>query len=258
LRQRIRDRFQDLSPHLQRIARASLENPRSFALNTTVVLANELEVQPSTLIRFSKEFGYSGFAELQRVFRQRLIEGSVAVRTRVMESDSAGAQANVADVLGACIEAHQSALARMSKSVDFEAMSRAVQAMRSARHVYVAGLRRSKPIADYVHYSLLRAERSASLVDFAGGMAGPQIATICDDDVLFAIAFPPYSQPVLELVLDAQVTGRQIVALTDGPESPLARAQVALFVDADENSRFQPISAAIALVQALVTAATKE
>ena len=75
LRHQIRDRFQDLSPHLQRIARASLEDPNRFALNTTQVIAASLQIQPSTLIRFAKEFGYAGFSDLQRVFRQRLIEG---------------------------------------------------------------------------------------------------------------------------------------------------------------------------------------
>ena len=76
LRQRIRDRFPLLSPHLQRIARASFEEPNGFALNTTAKIAGDLEIQPSTLIRFAKEFGYSGFSDMQKVFRQRLIEGA--------------------------------------------------------------------------------------------------------------------------------------------------------------------------------------
>ena len=57
LRERIRDRFEDLSPHLQRIARMALDQPNQLALRTIAVIARDLGVQPSTLIRFAKEFG---------------------------------------------------------------------------------------------------------------------------------------------------------------------------------------------------------
>jgi len=88
-------------------------------------------------------------------------------------------------------------------------------------------------------------------------MAGPQIATIGSEDMLVAIAFPPYSEPVVDVVMDAHVSGRRIVALTDSAGSPLARySHVALLLGSDSASRLQPISGAIALVQALVTAIT--
>lgn len=258
LRQRIRDRFSTLSPHLQRIARTSLEEPNSFALNTTPVIAAEIDIQPSTLIRFAKEFGYSGFSEMQRVFRQRLIEGRVEVRDEVLERENATSPQDVRAGLDACIAAHSDALQRLSETCDIDALTKAVHLMRSARQIYIAGLRRSRPIADYLHYGLIRSERSCTLLDFAGGMAGPQIATLGPDDVLFAISFPPYSQPLVDVVLDAHVSGRSIIVLTDGVTSPLTSlAEVALFISSDVASQFQPISPAIAIVQTLVTELTR-
>ena len=257
LRQRIRDRFPNLSPHLQRIARASLEEPNGFALNTTSVIAEGLEIQPSTLIRFAKEFGYGGFSDLQRVFRQRLIEGQASVREQVLEAADT-TTTDMRAVLDACIEAHRTALAKVRGSADVAALTEAAQMMRQARHVYVAGLRRSRPIADYLVYGLLRGERASSAVDFAGGMSGPQVATVRPNDLLVAIAFPPYSKPVVDLVMDAHVAGRRIVAITDCRESPLARfAQTSLLVESDAASRFQPISGVIAVVQALLMAVTE-
>ena len=257
LRQRIRDRFPGLSPHLQRIARASLDEPNSFALNTTPVIAEALGIQPSTLIRFAKEFGYSGFSDLQRVFRQRLIEGAVTVRDEVMFRSETASPQDIRTILEETARAHAAALTRLTETCDIAALARAVEMLRSARHVYVAGLRRSRPIADYLLYGLMRGERACSLLDFAGGMAGPQTSTIGHDDVLAAIAFPPYSKPVVDAVMDAHVSGRRILAITDTAESPLARcAQVALFVDSDAASRLQPISGAVALVHALLTAVT--
>ena len=257
LRQRIRDRFPQLSPHLQRIARSSLDEPNGFALNTTPVIAEALGIQPSTLIRFAKEFGYSGFSDLQRVFRQRLIEGGAAVREQVMERGEAGPAPDVRAILEETVAAHLAALRGLTERIDLEALGQAAALLRGARHVYVAGLRRSRPVADYLLYGLMRGERACSLLDFAGGMAGPQTSTIRHDDLLAAIAFTPYSKPVVDAVMDAHVSGRRILAITDTPDSPLARcAEVSLFVDFDSASRLQPISGAIALVHALLTAAT--
>lgn len=261
LRKRIRDRFPELSPHLQRIARASLEAPNTFALNTTLVIATSLDIQPSTLIRFAKEFGYAGFSDMQRVFRQRLIEGEAAVRDRVMANNQTKERphVDVKAMFEESIEANRSALDRFAETFAVESLTRATRMLRNAGHVYVAGLRRSRPLADYLVYGLVRGERPSSLIDFAGGMAGPQISTFGPNDVLVTIAFPPYSQPVVDLVMDAHVSGRRILAITDGADSPLARfSETALLLPSDTASRMQPISAPIALVHALITAVTND
>ncbi|MCZ8183873.1 MAG: MurR/RpiR family transcriptional regulator [Beijerinckiaceae bacterium] len=257
LRQRIRDRFDGLSPHLQRIARASLVDPNTFALSTTAALGEALEIQPSTLIRFAKEFGYSGFSDLQRVFRQRLIEGAATVRDKVLDSTPSSAAADIGAILADSIAVHRQALESLLETCDHAALGRAIDAIRAADHVYVAGLRRSRPIADYLLYGLMRSERPCSLLDFAGGMAGSQIATIRPDDVLVAIAFPPYSPPVLEAVMDAHISGRRVVTITDSDQSPLAvNSHVCLTVASSTPSRMQPIGGAIALVHAILTAIT--
>jgi DNA-binding MurR/RpiR family transcriptional regulator len=252
LRQVIRDRFQALSPHLQRIARASLEEPNTFALSTTSKIAESLNVQPSTLIRFSKEFGYSGFSELQNVFRQRLIEGEPTTREQVLSEELAGPK-EIEDVLSNVADANIAALNQLRTGRNTENMVDAVRLMRQARHIYVAGLRRSRPVADYLVYGLLRTEKPSSLLDFAGGMAGPQISTVSPSDVLVAIAFPPYSDPVVNAVMDANVSGRHVIAITDSADSPLAQnAQISLLVDADTKAPLQPMAGSMGLVQALL------
>ena len=252
LRQRIRDNFQNLSPHLQRIARASLDDPNTFAISTTSKIAESLSIQPSTLIRFSKEFGFQGFSDLQKVFQQRLIEGEATTREQVL-SETTTAPKEVEDVLGNVVSASIDSLERLRGGANAGNIANAVELLRTAKHVYVAGLRRSRPVADYLVYGLLRTERPSSLLDFAGGMAGPQISTIDNSDVLVAIAFPPYSTPVVNAVMDAFVSGKKTIVITDDPESPLARnSQISLLVDADAKAPFQPMSGPMGLVQALL------
>ena len=179
------------------------------------------------------------------------------VRDQVLDKGEPASADDVEAVLKTAVAANMEALERLTTACDFAALGEATTMLRGARHVYVAGLRRSRPIADYLVYGLIRAERASSLLDFAGGMAGPQTSTITADDVLVAIAFPPYSAQVVETVMDAHVSGRRIVALTDHDRSPLAQhADVVLTIQNDAAHRLQPISAAIALVQTLILAVT--
>ena len=253
LRSRIRARFETLSPHLQRISRAALEQPNVFALSTIASIASKLEVQPSTLIRFAKELGFAGFSDVQRIFRHRLIEGAADMRNQVYEKQSNRSPADLGAILDSSITALASSLEELRSSVSTDDLQRAVAMLQEAGHVYIAGLRRSRAIATYFAYGLTRSERNCSLLDFGGGMAAQQVANMGAADVLVAIAFPPYSEPVVDVVVDGHLSGRQVLAITDSPQSPLARhANLAFFVDNAATGQFRPISGAIALVQTLV------
>jgi DNA-binding MurR/RpiR family transcriptional regulator len=254
LRTRIRSRFETLSPHLQRIARSALEQPNDFALRTTVSIAGDLAVQPSTLIRFAKEFGYSGFSEMQRIFRHRLIEGAADMREQVYATQAARPPADLAALLNASIDALAASLDELRRTVSTDDLAAAVSMLEHADHIHIAGLRRSRAIATYFAYGLARSERQCSLLDFGGGMASQQVANMKSGDLLVAIAFPPYSEPVVDAVVDCHLSGKPVLALTDSPQSPLARhARLAFFVDNASTGQYRPISGAIALVQTLVS-----
>lgn len=255
LRSRMRERFDALSPHLQRIARAALEQPGGFALKTTATIASELGVQPSTLIRFAKEFGYSGFSEMQRIFRHRLIEGAADMREQVYATQAGRAPADVAAILQSSVASLIASLEEVRETIATADLVRAVELLERSGHVYIAGLRRSRPIATYLAYGLARSERQCSLLDFGGGMAAQQVANMKPTDLLVAIAFKPYSEPVVDVVVDCHLSGKRVLAVTDTPDSPLARhAGLAFLVDNAATGQFRPISGAIALVQTLVSA----
>ena len=249
LRARLRARHDELSPHLQRLARLALEDPNYLALQTIASIAERAGVQPSTLIRFAKEFGYDGFSRMQQVFKTRLIEGAPDWRERVSEAPAASG----ADVLDRSADAMIRALERLKRETRRDDLARAIAMLDGAQFVWVAGLRRSRPIAAYLAYGLTRLERRAAILDFDGGMAGQQAANMRPGDVLAAIAFPEYSPVVVDVVRDVHLRGIPVIALTDSPASPLAaNADVSFFVDDPSDGAFRPIGAAIGLVQALV------
>ncbi|NMD07653.1 MAG: MurR/RpiR family transcriptional regulator, partial [Phyllobacteriaceae bacterium] len=83
LRSLIIERGGDLPKRLKEVATYALENPDEMAFGTVASIAQEADVQPSTLVRFSQSLGYQGFSELQDVFRSRLRERVLNYEERI-------------------------------------------------------------------------------------------------------------------------------------------------------------------------------
>ena len=64
LRALIAARAQNLPKRLAQVAVYALERPDEIALGTAASIAEAVQVQPSTLVRFAQSLGFSGFTEL--------------------------------------------------------------------------------------------------------------------------------------------------------------------------------------------------
>jgi DNA-binding MurR/RpiR family transcriptional regulator len=64
-----------LPKKLRQVAIHLWQHPTAVALGTVTSVASEAGVQPSTLVRFAQAFGYSGFSDLQDVFKAHLADG---------------------------------------------------------------------------------------------------------------------------------------------------------------------------------------
>ena len=60
LKTEIAGQFPQLSRRLKQVAEFAIANPNDMALETIATIARKAEVQPSTLIRFAKYFGFDG------------------------------------------------------------------------------------------------------------------------------------------------------------------------------------------------------
>lgn len=257
-RARLRARYEGLSPHLQRLARVALEDPNVVALDTVTAIADRAGVQPSTVVRFAKAFGYSGFSALQKVFRLRLIEGDPSLRQRG-ERDrkrlGKTAFADPAALLSEFADVSMSSLAQLKEHTTAEDLRQAMAMLSEAEHIYVIGQRRAFPIAAYIAYGLSRLELRCTFLDFVGGMVPQQASTMRDGDLLIAVAFAEYTPAVVEVVQDVHLRGVPVLAITDVPSSPLARySGLSFLVDDDDTHQFRPIAGAICLAQSLILA----
>jgi DNA-binding MurR/RpiR family transcriptional regulator len=223
-----------------------------IAVSTVAELAAGAEVPPSALMRFCQILGYSGFSEMQKVFREAFAPGFPDYSTRLQNLKAEGAGTPAA-LLGEFIEAGRLSLESLANSVDEVALGQAVQILASAEMLHIIGLRRAFPVAGYLAYIYEKMNVPAMLHDGVGKLDHRH--ALRKGDALLAITFAPYSEETLELAADAHARGLAVVAMTDRLNSPLARsASAILCVPEVDFGAFRSLSATIALAISLAVA----
>jgi DNA-binding MurR/RpiR family transcriptional regulator len=257
LEKAIIEQFPSLSKRLQQIASHALDNPSELALETIAAVSQRAGVQPSSLIRFAKVFGFSGYSDMQRVFRLRLTDAmpDYKERLRSLSPDSPGEEAKDIDaLLDQFVEADIVGLRRLQQQKRLGTLlDQAFKLITDAEIVYVVAHRRSFPIACYLAYALSQMNVRNVLVDGVGGMFMQQVGHATNRDVIIAISSKAYSPDVAQVVREAKQRSVKVVAMTDSPLSPLAEhADVSLEVQQASVGMFRSLAVTMTLAVTLI------
>ncbi|RUT34856.1 MurR/RpiR family transcriptional regulator [Arsenicitalea aurantiaca] len=253
------ERRPGLSKRLRQVARFVVDNPEDVAIHSIVELARKAEVQPSTITRFAKELGFEGFAELQGVFRQRLVGPRMSYEERM--AALAARPANAGDlalddplvVFDSLTQAAMDALLRLREDVRTAPLGPFIDALHGAEAVHVAAARGAFGVGSYCYYGLGRAGKRAFLLDNLGAMREQQMLAIGERDALLAISFDDYTPETLEAARDAARRGRTVLVITDNALSPFVPlATHALFVKEARLGHFRSQVPAMVLCQSLI------
>lgn len=249
---RLQEVAEDLPKRLKQCAEFVAENPERIAVSTVAELATAAGVQPSAFVRFCQILGFSGFSEMQRLFRDAYAPRWPDYRTRIDTLRSSG-QDRPAALLAEFVEAGRHSLESLAKTVDYAALDAAVDILAAARTVHVVGFRRSFPVASYMAYAFEKMTIPAMLHGAVGHVDARH--AVRPEDALVAITFAPYTAATLDLAAHARQIGAPVVAVTDGLKSPLRRLDVtALAVSEIDVGSFRALSATLSLALTLVVA----
>lgn len=257
LRAEIVLRYESLSKRLKQIARFILDEPNDIALETLAVIASRCDVQPSTIVRFAKSFGFEGASQMQRLFRDGLLNNNVALgyseRVRQLNETTSAATAKPADLLAEFVEGNILALQNLLQTISRSEIRAAVDLITKAQVVHVVGFRRSFPVASYLVYSLLQAGKRAVFIDGVAGLATAQVHAVSSQDLLIAVSYHPYAGETVAVVEAARKNGAKVLAISDSLVSPVSKpADLVLQTRESEVRKFRSLSASMCLAQALV------
>ncbi len=258
LRSEIASRYDELSPRLKQVASFVLDNPNDIALETLAVNASRCDVQPSTIVRFAKVFGYSGASEMQRLFRDEILAAapspSYSERIRQFQERSDTVDWLLPyNVMREFAESNIIALEHLRDAVRKDDLDRSLELMQAAHTIYLAGVRRAFPVAAYLAYSLSHVEKRAFLLDGVAGMTSEQSWMLGPDDLVIAVSFKPYASETMAVVERATANGAPLIAISDSRLSPIAKnANVCFEIKDAEVRQFRSLTASMCLAQTLV------
>jgi DNA-binding MurR/RpiR family transcriptional regulator len=251
--------YDGLSRQLKLIARYVEQHRASLMLVRISDIAAACDVQPSAIVRFAQRFGFSGFSEMQDLFRQSYTEQALAspdYQQRIRKLVSSRDQAiSAGDITREIVGASRAGLDELATGLDDAQLDAAVSLLQHADNIYVIGMRRSFPVAAYIAYALENTDKRVHLVSGIGGMHRQQMRSARQGDVAIAISFAPYARETQDCVKLAADNSARVLVITDSTLSPLARRADALLTITEGSAfAFRSLTSTICLCQALFIA----
>jgi Helix-turn-helix domain, rpiR family len=158
----LRRRYDRLTQSQKRIAEYIVEHSQTVAFSTVDQMAAQLDVNPSTIVRFTYRLGLNGFPDLQERMRE-LVRGQLS-RTGDPINEGQVAAHLEGTSFGASLSHDWQNLHRTISGLDAAAVGRAVNILSRARRVYVVAGFSTFPVAHYFALVLDRLRSDISLL----------------------------------------------------------------------------------------------
>jgi len=259
----IKKQRDELSKRLRQVADFVLQSPSDVALGTVATLSKQAEVHPSTWVRFANGFGFSGFTDMQRLFKANLMKEIPNYQERVRTiKEQRNEESGLLSPSRLLTEfAHENALALESLAIGIaeSELRKAIHILMKANTTYVMGVRRAFVVASYFTYALQHIDQTAHLLNGMGGMYHEQTSNFHQGDVLIAVSFYPYASETQAAVAAAVKKNMPVIVITDSPLSPFTSvSDVNFVVEEAEIHKFRSLSSSLVLAQSLAIALAYE
>ena len=223
-----------------------------IAVSTVSEMAGACDVAPSAYIRFCQALGFSGYTEMQALFRARFTDFRPDYDKRLANLREEGA-VGTGRLLADFGEAGHKSLMALANTVTNDGLDRIAHGMAAARTVHLVGLRRAFSVVSSMAYIFDQMGVPAQLHYGAGMLSSGK--SIYQSDVLFAATYAPFSEETVRLAETVSQRGIPVYCLTDTEKCPIAEyASELLIAREDEVSGFRALNASITLTTALAVA----
>ncbi|MEX0287094.1 MAG: MurR/RpiR family transcriptional regulator [Paracoccaceae bacterium] len=223
-----------------------------IAVSTVSDMAEASGVAPSVYIRFCQTLGFTGYSDMQALFRAQFTEFRPDYGKRLAQLPQASRN-DTGKLLADFAEAGHKSLLYLSNTVTTGKLDQIARDMSKARVIHLLGLRRAFSVTSNMAYLFDQLGVPAQLHPGAGMLSAAE--TMFPEDCVFAVTFAPFSEETVGLSRDAAQKGVPVYGLSDSERCPVAEwAQGMLIAQEDEVAGFRAPTAAITLTTALAVA----
>lgn len=252
--QRIRNIHSRLSKGHKKIANIIVNNLDLAAYMTASRLGAQAGVSESTVVRFAYELGYEGYGELQRAI-QKMLQMHLTPNQRIEFTKQ---RIGRTDILEKVMLTDIDKIRNTINNLDRDAFYKSVEAILSAKTIYIMGARSSEPIARMLNYNLSLIFDNVKFVNpTSSAEVFEQMFSIGSADLLFAFSFPRYSSKMVNAVKYARSKDATVVVCTDSDISPLVEyATHVLTAQSGMASFMDSLIAPLSIINAIIVEIT--
>ena len=252
--ERIRAVYSTLSKGQKKIANAVLNDYDKVAYLTAAKLGEMVGVSESTVVRFADELGFEGYSQFQLAV-QELVRIKLTPNQRIEITKQ---RIGHGDVIDNTMESDINKIKYTLEHLDRQAFSEAVDAILSAKRIYITGARNSEPIARLLSYNLSLIFDNVKLVaPTSSAEVFEQMYSVNGDDVVIAFSFPRYSSKMINGIRFARQKDAKVIVVTDSDVSPIAEfANCLLIAQSDMASFMDSLVAPLSIINAIVVEIT--
>ncbi len=211
----IRANYSCLSTKERKIADFILAHPKESVNPSIEELAERIGISESTMVRFAKKLGYSGYQRFRIALARETIPAELQLfETEVHEGD---------DVVDIVFKHACATLEETHAKLNRATIKEAARLMANAHCLYLMGLGGSNIIACDAYHKMIR----TGLVCQYSGDYHMQLMLASQgrrDDVALLISHTGSGHDTLALAEELKANGCRLIVMTSNPRSPLAKA----------------------------------
>lgn len=228
----------------QKIAEFLAENVETASFATAQRIGAEIDVDPSTIVRFAQALGFQGFPDLQEAIRETFLRRR-PVQIEVTNSSR----------FHAVVDREINNLDSLQERLDVAMLQRVAAAIAKAERTLVLASGSYSSIALLLEHLGRFIGYNVSFESRASWHSGVLLSQLTPDDMLIAITFWMGDHAITDAAVWAANRGIPLVAITDQRYSAFARCAKFLLSPPSQGSSFySSITASVVIVYALLEA----
>ncbi len=210
-------------PSMRRIADALLDRPQVVLDHTISELARSCSTSETSVVRFSRTLGFTGFAPMKLQMAAELAKEAAQSGTPAGHGADISPADSLAEAVAKVASSEILGIQETAANLDLGALQRVADAIDRAGRTLLFGIGASHAGAHDLSQKLLRIGRVAlDLPDAHDAMVSANL--LKPGDVAIAFSHSGRTRESTEVLRAARESGALAVAVTNGEDSPLTRA----------------------------------
>lgn len=245
--------FNRFTPTQKFLANYILSNKDEASFLTADEMAAKIKTTPSTVVRFAKEIGYSGYPELQKDL-QMLVMNKISGVGQLEKAKRYKLLGRENEIINSSLLKDKENLNELIENFDIEEVKKFVEIIISSRKKCIIANRTSFSLGHFLFFELKKIISEVYLQNNFDGGIFDILSELNSEDVAIIISFPRFSKLTLNFAKYAHKRNVKILSITNNRTSPLYNlSKVCLFCPFEGVTFLHSHIAPIALINIILS-----